>query len=98
MPCRIGDVGGGRCPAHDSTKSYNTVFSDGAVTVIIEGSPVTRIGDIGLATCGHPTVALDGTPTVFAEGSPCHGIGGAGANAGGYASLSGAVTVFTESR
>lgn len=96
MPCRAGDVGGGRCPSHDSSKNYNTVFVPGQATVIVEGAPVIRIGDVGMATCGHPTVCLTGAVTAFAVGSPPHRMGDSGANSGAYVALSGAATVWVE--
>ena len=94
--CRAGDVGAGSCSAHDSTKSYNTVFVPAQSTVFSEGSPVIRIGDVGLSTCGHPTICLSGAATVLCVGSGVHRIGDVGANPGAYVSLSGSATVFGE--
>lgn len=91
---RTGDVGTGRCPAHDSTKTYNTVFMSGSIPQTAEGSPIVRVGDVGISSCGHPTVALSGAPTSRSASLDIHRIGDVGSNPGAYVSLSGATTVF----
>jgi len=90
---RIGDVGQGTCPSHDSPRPYITVFNTGASTVTAEGMPVVRVGDVGISTCGHPTVALTGAPISTVEGIIMHRQGDTGANSGPYVALGGAVTV-----
>lgn len=91
---RVGDIGSGSCPAHKGRKSYNTIFVPGQSTVLAEGSPVIRVGDVGLSTCGHPTVALMGAVTVFAVASNVHRVGDIGSNPGPYVTVIGATTVY----
>lgn len=94
-PCRVNDMGLGTCPAHDSPKSYTTIFCTGAPTVMIEGSPAVRVGDVGISTCGHPTVAMTGGAIGIFEGAPSHRIGDTGTNPGPYVATTAAVTVGT---
>lgn len=94
LVARVGDIGSGSCPAHKKRKNYNTIFVPGQSTVFAEGLPVIRLGDIGLASCGHPTVALMGAITVFAVASNVHRLGDIGSNPGPYVTVIGATTVF----
>lgn len=91
--CRVGDTGSGVCPAHQSPVSYNVVFTGGASSVMAEGSPMVRVGDVGDSTCGHPVVALDGAATTLVEGPPPHRVGDSGSNAGTYVADSGSSSV-----
>lgn len=93
---RIGDIGTGTCPCHDTPQPYTTTFVTGASTVFINNIPATLVGTIGNATCGHPTTALTGSSTVFIEGLPVHRIADTGANCGPYITVTGAANVFVE--
>ena len=90
---RIGDMGVGVCPCHDSPVSYVTTFVTGANTVFTNGANQTYIGTIGVASCGHPTFALTGSPDVYAEGSPVHRVGDMGENCGPYTAITGSDNV-----
>lgn len=89
-PSRTGDIGKGTCPAHPKPVSYVTVYISAQNTVTVEGQTSERIGDIGIASCGHPTVALTGSATSSVVGSPPHRVGDAGSNPGPYVSVTGA--------
>jgi len=86
---RVGDIGIGICPCHQSPVQYTTVFVTGAETVKTNELTTTIISTIGMASCGHPTVALTGSPSVLMENKPVHRIGDTGTNCGPYTSITG---------
>lgn len=90
---RIGDIGVGTCPCHDGPVGYTTIFLTGSPTVDANALPVVRIGDLGVASCGHITTALTGSSVVDANAIGVHRIGDMGANCGSYVSISGSPTV-----
>jgi len=87
MQARIGDLGQGICPCHDSPVSYITTFVTGSNSVTTNGLVSTIIGTIGMSSCGHPTVALTGSSTVFKETKASHRLGDTGANCGPYVTI-----------
>jgi len=89
---RVGDVGVGVCPCHaPAPVSYVTVFASGGSSKS-DGSQDVRVGDVGVASCGHATVALSGSSTTKTDGQALHRVGDVGANCGAYASVSGSPT------
>jgi hypothetical protein len=94
---RVGDIGVGICPCHRKPKSYVTVFSTGASTVLTNNRISCIIGTIGIASCGHPTVALTGSPNVLHQNKPAHRIGDTGANCGPYTVITGSPNTFENS-
>ena len=86
---RVSDVGVGVCPCHIVPVPYVTVFVTGSPKTNADKLPVTRVGDIGVASCGHPTVALTGAGKTFADKRKVHRVGDAGVNCGPYASVTG---------
>lgn len=89
---RVGDMGIGTCPCHTSPISYITIFASGSPNVTADGSSVVRVGDIGVASCGHPTIALSGSGISDADGISIHRIGDTGVNCGTYITISGSPT------
>lgn len=90
---RVGDIGVGVCPCHDSPVTYTTVFVSGASSVITNNKISTIIGTIGISSCGHPTIALTGSGTVIKENKGSHRIGDTGANCGPYVVVTGSPDV-----
>lgn len=90
---KIGDTGSGYCSSHD--RSVSVTFTTGSPSVNAEGIAVVRVGDKGIASCGHSTTATSGSPNVNANGIAVHRVGDAGViDAGGsYTCVSGASTV-----
>jgi len=66
---RISDLGVGVCCCHKSCIGMVGVLVTGAGTVIAEGMPTSRIGDVMLGFCGHVGIMVTGSSTVIAEGS-----------------------------
>lgn len=91
---RIGDIGVGTCPCHDTPVTYTTTFISGAESVLTNGQVSTIIGTVGNATCGHQTTAFVGSPNVFFENQPVHRISDTGANCGPYTTITGSPNVF----
>lgn len=95
--CRVGDLGVGICYQHDGPVRFTTVFCTGDPITSANGSPVVRIGDLGITSCGHITQATTGSSTVFGEGDQAvHRIGDRGIVLGGgtYVAVSGSPNVF----
>ena len=63
----------------------------GAPTVLVAGSPVSRVGDIAVG-CGPPAPVSMGSPTVIVAGMPCARIGSITAH--GSSLILGAPTVL----
>lgn len=86
---RIGDIGQGTCPCHDTPVSYTTVFVTGAPTVLSNNKESAIVGTVGVSSCGHSTVAFTGSKTVMLENKGAHRIGDVGANCGAYVVVTG---------
>lgn len=86
---RIGDIGIGTCPCHTSPQAYTTIFISGSPDVTADGLSVMRVGDLGVASCGHVTIALSGSSIVDNRGISVHRVGDQGQNCGMYISISG---------
>lgn len=65
---RVGDLGQGICPCHNSPRNYITQLLTGVESVLTNGAGQGVIGSIGQASCGHMTQHLTGSATVDAEG------------------------------
>lgn len=89
---RIGDIGVGTCPCHDTPVGYTTTFITGAQSVDADGLVVTVIGSIGVSSCGHSTVAFTGASFSDANGINIHRVGDVGANCGAYVAVAGSPT------
>ena len=87
--CTTGDIGTGICPCHLVPTPYTTVFVTGASTVMINGKPVTLVGSVGIASCGH----LTGTALSTTESAGMHRVGDSGANCGSYVAITGSPNV-----
>ncbi len=81
--CRVGDIGVGVCLGHKVPTPFVTVFLTGDGTVSADGRDVTRVGDIGIASCGHITIAVTGSPTSTCSGRAIHRVGDIGISTGG---------------
>jgi hypothetical protein len=64
--------------------------------VTAENKAGVRIGDIGIATCGHPTVALTGSATYEVEKSKVHRQNDVGSNPGPYVAVAAASTITND--
>jgi len=64
-------MGVGICCCHPPAPCVGMAGSlvTGAGTVVAEGQPVSRIGDVMLGFCGHVGIMVTGSATVVAEGS-----------------------------
>lgn len=71
---RITDLGVGICVCCGSIPMTGALIT-GALTVIVENQPVSRIGDIMLGSCGHTGIVITGSPTVNVENSPVARVG-----------------------
>jgi len=67
---RIGDIVVGTCCCHSdpTCRPFSGVVATGAGTVIAEGAPVSKIGDIAVGC--HSGVIATGIPTVLVESVP----------------------------
>lgn len=72
---RIGDIAVGICCCHSDPPCvpWVGICASGAGTVITEGNPTTRIGDIFVGC--HVGIVASGANTVIAEDSPVARIG-----------------------
>ena len=81
---RIGDIGIGICPAHDSPQVYTTTIMTGSPDTLVEGQQEAIITSIGCATCGHATTAITGSGSVTTNALGGHRLGDMGINFGPY--------------
>ena len=72
---------------------YSTAFVSGGTSSTDKLADV-RVGDVGVASCGHATIALSGSPTTMTDKLPVHRVGDTGANCGAYISVSGSPTTI----
>jgi uncharacterized Zn-binding protein involved in type VI secretion len=89
---RVGDQVEGICPNHvdeeDAAISldFTGTWLTGSTIVTLDGLGVVRIGDTGLASCGHTFTASEGSSINTADGLGIHRLGDAvsilGANVG----------------
>jgi len=72
---RIGDIAVGTCCCHSdpTCRPWVGVIASGAGTVLAEGSPISRMGDIAVSC--HAGIIASGAGTVLTEGSPTARIG-----------------------
>lgn len=90
---RIGDISVGICCCgHDGCVGWVGTYVTGAGSVIAEGSPDSRLGDV-VVGC-HVQVAVSASPNVFSEGPPTTRIGDATAGCTSGTNVTGAGTVF----
>jgi uncharacterized Zn-binding protein involved in type VI secretion len=91
---RIGDIAVGVCCCHSDPPCvpWTGVIVSGAGSVIVEGSPLARIGDL-VVGC-HAQVIVSGSGTVMAEGSPVARLGDATAGCTSGTIVTGAGTVL----
>ena len=81
---RVGDMGVGTCPFHQSPVQYTTILVSGASFVTADGLQVAIVGSVGVSSCGHPTIALAGASFAQANGQKIHRQGDVGVNYGEY--------------
>lgn len=72
---RVGDMCTGICTAHPTPRPFTAVLATGSPTVKADGSPVTRVGDIGYTDCGHTVQIVTGSGRVKANGVPVARVG-----------------------
>jgi hypothetical protein len=72
---RVGDIFTGTCFCHSTPVGMSGIIVKGAGKSICEGSPIGRIGDLGIGFCGHPTLLVSGASKSICEGSPISRIG-----------------------
>lgn len=70
---RIGDIAVGTCVCHSPPIPWVGICVTGANSVLTNGQPTTRIGDI-FVSC-HAGIVISGSGTVITEGSPTARIG-----------------------
>jgi len=84
----VGDICVGVCPAHTNPQGYTGTFVTG--NPIVKGAtPGIAVGDVAVATCGHPVVALSGSAITNLTGKPAHRVGDVGTNPGPCVSMTG---------
>lgn len=93
---RISDIAVGICCCHSDPPciGWVGVCVTGAGSVLTEGLPTTRIGDI-FVSC-HTGIVASGAGTVITEGSPTARIGDVTVGCGVGVIVTGASTVFAE--
>jgi len=69
---RLGDLGTGTCCRHSSPTciGMSGIIIQGSPTVLTNGLPSARLGDIVLGHCGHIGTVITGSATVRANGLP----------------------------
>jgi uncharacterized Zn-binding protein involved in type VI secretion len=67
---KVGDIVSCTCCCHPPIPCLGTVgfIITGASSVLVNGSPAARVGDIAICACGHPTFIVGGAANVTAEG------------------------------
>lgn len=70
--CRVGDAIVGVCFGHDGPISVTGVWVSGSGQLSDENKPVIRVGDTGIASCGHTFEAISGSSTTTDENKPVH--------------------------
>lgn len=63
---KVGDLCSCYCKCHG--KKTIGVSVNGANSVLTNGSPTARLGDMFMCDCGHPTFVVSSSSTVSAEG------------------------------
>lgn len=89
---RIGDIAVGICCCHPVCVGWVGTYVTGAGTVIAEGSPDSRLGDV-VVGC-HAQVAVSASPNVISEGIATTRIGDSTAGCTVGTNVTGAGTVF----
>ena len=89
---RIGDIAVGVCCCHKKCRGWVGTYVTGANTVIVEGSPDSRLGDV-VVGC-HAQVAVTASPNVLSEGIHTTRIGDSTAGCTSGTNVTGAATVF----
>ncbi|MCK5015816.1 MAG: hypothetical protein KAS32_01990 [Candidatus Peribacteraceae bacterium] len=74
---RINDMFVGTCCCHSKPTCIDIagLLIVGNAVHVVEGSPQSRVGDMGIGFCGHPTILVTGSPTNFSGGPPKGRIG-----------------------
>ena len=67
VAANIGSVFKAVCRCHKSPISVTGVIVSGAPNVLVCGSPLARLGDIGKASCGHCASIATSSATVLAN-------------------------------
>jgi len=90
----IGSVFKAVCCCHDGCISVTGVIVNGSPSVLACNHPVSRIGDIGIASCGHVATIVSGSATVLTNSISTARIGDAVNGCPVGIIVSGAPTVF----
>jgi hypothetical protein len=97
---RIGDEVTGICNAHESSVSFTGQWETGSPTVTADGIAVVRLGDTGLASCGHHFHATTASSVMTADGIAVHRVDDLieilDAGGGSGSSTTGSPNVFSE--
>ena len=90
----IGSVFKAVCCCHDGCIDVTGVIVSGSPTVFACNPSVARIGDIGIASCGHIAVIVTGSATVFTNSISTARIGDVVSGCPVGTIVTGAPTVF----
>lgn len=80
---RVGDTATGTCTQHGGSIGITIVYSSGSGTSTDQGNAIIRVGDTGLASCGHTYQVTTGSSIFSNEGKAIHRVGDAGIIIGG---------------
>ena len=80
---RVGDTGTGVCTQHDTPQVVTVTFTTGSPNHFCDGLAVVRVGDYGIASCGHQAQAVTGSSILFLDGLAAHIEGSTGIIIGG---------------
>jgi uncharacterized Zn-binding protein involved in type VI secretion len=74
---RVGDHVAGTCPQHIVPVSYTGTWTSGSGSATANGKAIIRLGDTGVASCGHTFAATSASTKVSNGGVPVHRAGDA---------------------